>query len=97
MPNVAAAAGAGKYEEGEDEEKEGKQLPTSKAKRTAALEEAMGQGLSAASPKYLTPSEVREVLRRMWQLNEPILAYIYPTGGRVCISGLCGPHSALRS
>jgi len=34
----------------------------------------------SANPKYLTPSEVREVMRRMWALNEPILAYIYPTG-----------------
>ena len=36
--------------------------------------------LGGAHPKYLTPSEVREVLRRMWELNEPILAFIYPTG-----------------
>lgn len=35
---------------------------------------------ASANPKYLTPSEVREVMRRMWTLNEPILAYIYPTG-----------------
>jgi len=35
--------------------------------------------LSGDAPKYLTPSEVREILRRMWELNEPILAYIYPT------------------
>ena len=34
----------------------------------------------SVNPKYLTPSEVREVMRRMWALNEPILAYIYPTG-----------------
>ncbi|KAL4526208.1 hypothetical protein Ndes2437B_g07463 [Nannochloris sp. 'desiccata'] len=35
--------------------------------------------LSGDTPKYLTPTEVREILRRMWELNEPILAYIYPT------------------
>jgi DNA-directed RNA polymerase I subunit RPA1 len=35
--------------------------------------------LSSDTPKYLTPTEVREILRRMWEINEPILAYIYPT------------------
>lgn len=31
------------------------------------------------TPKYLTPTEVREIMRRLWELSEPILAYIYPT------------------
>lgn len=44
--------------------------------------------LGGQHPKYLTPSEVREVLRRMWALNAPILAYIYPTGARP--PGCCG-------
>ncbi|KAL4436828.1 hypothetical protein ABPG75_003967 [Micractinium tetrahymenae] len=73
--------------EDEDEEDEGegkaavesKQLPASKAERVATLERAMEAGLGGANPKYLTPSEVREVLRRMWELSAPILAYIYPT------------------
>ncbi len=39
------------------------------------------RSLGGANPKYLSPSEVKEVLRRMWELNEPILAFIYPTGG----------------
>jgi hypothetical protein len=38
--------------------------------------------LGGTNPKYLTPSEVREILRRMWDLNEPILAFIYPTGAQ---------------
>lgn len=42
------------------------------------------------NPKYLTPSEVREVLRRMWELNAPILAFIYPTGERAGQCGQCG-------
>lgn len=29
-------------------------------------------------PKYLTPSEVQEIMRRLWQTSEPLLAYIYP-------------------
>ncbi|PSC74762.1 beta and beta-prime subunits of DNA dependent RNA-polymerase [Micractinium conductrix] len=62
-----------------EEEQESRQLLGSKAKRTAVLERAMEAGLGGAHPKYLTPSEVREVLRRMWELNEPILAFIYPT------------------
>jgi hypothetical protein len=37
--------------------------------------------LGGANPKYLTPSEVMEVMRRTWELNEPILAFIYPAGG----------------
>ena len=38
--------------------------------------------LGGTNPKYLTPSEVREILRRMWDLNAPILAFIYPTGAQ---------------
>ncbi|EFN55686.1 hypothetical protein CHLNCDRAFT_133943 [Chlorella variabilis] len=61
------------------EDRQGRQLPASKAQRTAVLQHAMEAGLSGGHPTYLTPSEVKEVLRRMWELNEPILAYIYPT------------------
>jgi hypothetical protein len=50
------------------------------AQRAAHLCPAPCRSLAAAHPKYLTPTEVREVLRRVWDLNEPILAYIYPTG-----------------
>lgn len=31
------------------------------------------------NPKYLSPAEVKEIMRRMWELNEPLLQYIYPT------------------
>ena len=33
----------------------------------------------SSAPKFLTPSEVRDIMRRMWKINEPMLAYIYPT------------------
>jgi DNA-directed RNA polymerase I subunit RPA1 len=63
-------------EEGEEESDE--------AADSAAAAAAAGQGagasggLSGDSPTYLTPTEVREVMRRFWELNEPLLAYVYP-------------------
>ncbi|KAI3425875.1 hypothetical protein D9Q98_007848 [Chlorella vulgaris] len=61
-----------------DGDEERAQLPASKARRTAVLESAVEASLGGANPKYLTPSEVMEVMRRTWELNEPILAFIYP-------------------
>lgn len=38
-----------------------------------------GNAVPESAPKFLTATEVREIMRRMWELNDPILAYIYPT------------------
>jgi len=47
--------------------------------KTSGKQPPSASVLAGGTPKYLTPTEVREILRRMWELNEPILAYIYPT------------------
>ena len=49
---------------------------------TTAPPRSLSSRRAGEHPKYLTPSEVLEILRRMWELNEPLLAYLYPTGGR---------------
>ena len=61
-------------DEDEDEKKETQGAGVNKAgSRPSAAAE-----LSGDTPKYLTPTEVREILRRVWDVNEAILAYIYP-------------------
>lgn len=44
--------------------------------RRAATAAAKGEARDER-PRYLTPSEVEEVLRRMWTKNAPILALLF--------------------
>jgi DNA-directed RNA polymerase I subunit RPA1 len=59
-------------EDSDGDASEGKKRATNTAAAASSV-------LSGDTPKYLTPTEVREIIRRMWEINEPILAYIYPT------------------
>ena len=36
---------------------------------------------SSAQPKFLTPTEAREMMRRIWNQNAEVLGYIFPGGG----------------
>lgn len=53
---------------------EGRRPPTSAS--VSNVDETHG---SSSNPKFLTPVEVKEIMKRMWDLNDPLLAYIYPT------------------
>lgn len=47
--------------------------------RTSAGNEDKIETDIPAGPQYLTPTEVREILGRLWRKSEPILSFIYPT------------------
>lgn len=47
-----------------------------KSARRAAATAAKGAARDG-KPRYLTPSEVQEVMRRMWAKNAPILALLF--------------------
>ena len=63
----------------ESEEEEEPTTTTTTTTTTAKIISSAAAALSGDTPKYLTPTEVKEILRRMWTINDPILAYIYPT------------------
>lgn len=66
-------------EESDEEDSEGEEEERQAGGGKGAGNGGAGAALSGDTPKYLTPTEVREILRRVWDINEPILAYIYPT------------------
>lgn len=63
-------------DEGSEEEEEEEEAAS---KGATPAPSAASAGLTGDNPTYLTPTEVREIMRRMWELSEPLLAYVYPT------------------
>jgi hypothetical protein len=107
VPNEGAAA-ASDVSDGEEEANETKKkvfLDIKKGKKDADGDVVMPDAgvraggvegdVADAQPKYLTPTEAREMMKRIWNENADVLKYIFPGSpssdeGLVSTSGVAG-------